>query len=44
MLQAHAERLKTVGAGVVVLALVLGGFLYFRQQRVAESQRAFTRP
>lgn len=40
-LQAHAERLKTVGAGVVVLALVLGGFLYFRQQRVAESQRAF---
>jgi len=40
-LHSHADQAKTVAIGAVVLALALGGLLYFRGERVQESQRAF---
>ena len=33
--RAHADELKATGAGVLVLALALGGLFYFRSTRAA---------
>jgi tetratricopeptide (TPR) repeat protein len=39
--RAHVDEVKTGAIGVVVLAVALGGWIYFRGQRVGEAQRSF---
>lgn len=38
---AHADQVKPMAIGVLVLAVALGGLLYFRSERAQEAQRAF---
>jgi tetratricopeptide (TPR) repeat protein len=40
-IRAHADQVKTGAVAALVLAVAVGGLLYFRSQRVSESQRAF---
>jgi tetratricopeptide (TPR) repeat protein len=40
-LSAHVDEARSVTIGALVLALALGGLLYFRGQRLQDSQRAF---
>jgi tetratricopeptide (TPR) repeat protein len=40
-LRVHTDQVKTAVIGVAVLAVAAGGLLYFRGERMQESQRAF---
>jgi tetratricopeptide (TPR) repeat protein len=40
-LRGHADQVKTMAIGAAVLAVAVGGLLYFRGERVQDSQRAF---